>query len=200
MKKFLKPIALTVIISLLLSGVYFQAECKEISNEVFRLHILANSNSGEDQTLKLELRDYILNNTQNIFKNSETKEDTIKIVESNTKHIQEISKSFIKSKGYDYEVNVQVDYEYFSTRIYDTFMMPAGKYDALKITIGSGNGENWWCVMYPPVCLPAAQNNEELENVLDEEQMEIVENENQFEIKFKVVEIFESVLDFFNNL
>ena len=85
----------------------------------------------------------------------------------------------------------------FNTRVYGDIAMPAGNYDALRITIGEGAGHNWWCVMYPPICLPAAEEKQELSDVLDDGQLQIVENEPQYEIKFKFVEIYESIAQFF---
>ncbi len=201
MKKILKLhitkiVLLTFIFSVLFSSVYLSAQCAEISNEVLRLHILANSNSQEDQTLKINLRDYLLEETSDLFLESHSKEESINVVDKNLSKIENLAQEYIYSQGYDYDVKVEIEKIYFNTRIYDGFAMPPGEYDALRILIGSGEGENWWCVMYPPVCLPAAENNEELEEVLDENQMEIVENEPEYEIKFKVFEIFDSVENF----
>lgn len=197
MKNFTKTAVITILLSLIFSSLYFSAECKEISNNVFRLHIIANSDSDEDQSLKLKLRDYILKQSENIFKNAKTKEESINAVQEQLSYIEDLAQKFVYDCGYSYGVKAEIKNMYFNTRIYDNFAMPAGSYDALRITIGRGEGKNWWCVMYPPVCLPSACDSRELEAVLDDKQLDIVENEPKYEIKFKIVEIFEAVQDFF---
>ena len=133
-----KKIILTFTFSILFSSVHLSAECKEISNEVLRLHILANSDSKDDQNLKLKLRDYLLKDTSNIFKGSNSKEDSIRLVKENLKKIENKAQEFIYNQGYIYDVSVEMEKIYFNTRIYDDFAMPPGEYDALRVIIGSG--------------------------------------------------------------
>ena len=199
MKNIVRIAVLTFIFSILFSSVYLSAECSEISNEVLRLHILANSNSEQDQELKLKLRDFLLKETENVFKNCKTKEESIVSANENLSDIEKLSNEFIKTQGFDYKVKVELEEVYFNTRVYDSFAMPPGKYNALRVLIGSGEGHNWWCVMYPPVCLPSAESTEKLDQVLDENQMEIIENEPKYEIKFKIFEVYDAIESFFKS-
>lgn len=199
MKLLIKSAAFGLVLTILLSGLYFHAECKVISNSVLRLHILANSDSEEDQALKLRVRDAVLEKAGYLFSSAHSKEEATKLTKATLSEIEEIAQACITEQGYDYTVKAELTSMFFQTRIYDHIAMPAGVYDALRITIGSGQGQNWWCVMYPPICLPAAEKKDELEDVLEEEQVDILENQPKYEIKFKVVEIFESIANFFTN-
>lgn len=170
----------------------FAHECTEIRKSVFRLHIIANSDSEQDQQLKLKVRDAILKRTKGMF-DCQSAQDAKSSAEKNIVLIESIARQVIKEEGYSYNVKAQVVNMFFNTRQYDDITMPAGKYDALRITIGDAAGHNWWCVMYPPICLPSAQPKKELSDVLTESQTDIVENEPKYEIKFKLVEVIESI-------
>lgn len=187
------------IISVLLSFVNFAGKCEKISEKVFRLHIIANSNSIEDQELKLKVRDRILNDFGKELMYVEDLETSKKIVECNLERIKLIAKDEIKKNGYDYDVSAYIVDMYFDTRKYGKVSLPAGYYDALRITIGKAKGKNWWCVMFPPMCVPAAKGEYELENVLVNEEKNIVFNETQYEAKFKTLELFVLAENFFQN-
>lgn len=187
------------IISVLLSFVNFAGKCEKISEKVFRLHIIANSNSMEDQKLKLKVRDRILNDFGKELMYIEDLETSKKIVESNLERIKLIAKDEIEKNGYNYDVSAYVTDMYFDTRKYGKISLPAGYYNAVRITIGNANGKNWWCVMFPPMCVPAAKGEHELENVLENEEKNIVFNETQYEAKFKILELFVLAEDFFQN-
>ena len=111
--------------------------------------------------------------------------------------LEHAAAEMLRDLGRDEPVSVTLQNERFPTRDYETFSLPAGVYRTLRVTIGAGEGHNWWCVMYPPICLPAAEEKQELSDVLDDGQLQIVENEPQYEIKFKFVEIYESIAQFF---
>lgn len=209
----MKALACGFAISVLFSAVSFETQCKAISKEVFRLHILANSDSDEDQALKLKVRDRILEETGELFVGAETKDDVMHISKKEIARITEIANEVISENGYYYQVQASVVNMPFNTREYETFTLPAGNYDALRIIIGEGEGQNWWCVMFPPMCISAATKSEdsdeedagmknEVENaeeILDENQMEIIENKDKYEYKFKLVEIYESITNYFSN-
>lgn len=165
---------------------------EKISEEVFRLHILANSNSDEDQQLKLKVRDSVLSESAQLFENAGSLEETITICNANIDRFQKTAEKCIKSNGYDYPVKVYVDKEYFNTREYDTFTLPSGIYNALKIEIGEGSGRNWWCVMFPAICLSSA-TEENLDQYLSDEEMELVNSDSKYEVRFKIVEIYEKL-------
>ena len=172
----------------------FNQQCSVIREETFRLHIKANSDNEADQNLKLEVRDEILNETEEMFLNANAKEMAKEISKEQINDIEKIAEEKVKEKGFDYSVSAKVDKMYFSTRYYDTFTLPAGYYDALSVDIGSGSGQNWWCVLFPPLCLPAVteeENQENLDEIYSESQQDIITND-EYEVKFAVVEMFEN--------
>lgn len=168
---------------------------EHISNKVFRLHILANSDSTKDQNIKLMLKNYILENTQDII-GGKTLDEAIENAKNNTKEITDMCNEYLKSKGFDYKVKVNVVKEYFKTRVYDDFTLPAGRYNSLKIEIGEGKGHNWWCIVFPSVCLSAC--TESMNDYLTDDEMSLVSN--TYSPKFKIVEIYESAKEKIENL
>lgn len=173
----------------------FSQKCENIRENVFRLHILANSDSEEDQALKLVVRDGILDLAEEMFKDSVDKAEAIESAKENTLKIKQEAERVLAEKGYDQKVEISVGKAWFNTREYDDFTLPAGEYDALKVVIGEGEGKNWWCVMFPAVCIPAA--TAEIDDALDKEESEIVHNKTVYKPCFKIVEIFESIKRFF---
>ena len=196
-KTIMKALCFGLILSIVFSALYFSAECKTISDSVLRLHILANSDSAGDQALKLKVRDEILKKSGGLLAAASNKEEAERLTAQQMQAIVDDAQEFVYSQGYDYAVTASLLNMPFNTRVYGDIAMPAGNYDALRITIGEGAGHNWWCVMHPPICLPAAEEKQELSDVLDDGQLQIVENEPQYEIKFKFVEIYESIAQFF---
>lgn len=162
---------------------------ENIADKVFRLHILANSDSTEDQNLKLKLKDYILGSTVDLF-TADNLEDNIEIANKNSDKLAELCKEFVERLGYDYDVKVSVVKEFFDTRVYDDFTLPAGMYNSLKIEIGEGKGHNWWCIIFPSVCLSACSQS--MSDYLTEDEMEIIES--GYSPKFKIIEIYEKYI------
>lgn len=199
MKLFEKSLLCGLILSLLFSIVSFSGQCESISKKVFRLHIIANSDSVEDQELKLKVRNRILAQTKELFDTADSKYDAQKITEENLNEIIQIAQDEIRTNGYTYPVSAKVTNMHFNTRRYDTVVLPAGRYDALRIEIGKAEGKNWWCVMFPPLCVSTAQENKKLEDVLSDGELDLTQNETEYEFKFKVVEWFEEVKDFLCN-
>lgn len=168
---------------------------EDISNKVFRLHILANSNSTEDQNTKLMLKNFILENSEDVI-GGKTLDEAICNAKNNRKEITEMCNEYLKSIGIDYKVVVGVVKEYFKTRVYDDFTLPAGKYNSLKIELGEAKGHNWWCIVFPSVCLSAC--TESMNDYLSEDEMKLVSN--TYSPKFKVVEIYESAKEKIKNM
>lgn len=135
----------------------FAAECEELPDRLFRLHILANSDSEEDQNLKYRLRDYLLEDMKDTFTGCTTAEDAKEMAKEKLPEIAEKAQRFIIDSGCDYQITASVENVYFTTRRYGNTVIPAGNYDALRILIGEGKGKNWWCVMFPPLCLGAVE-------------------------------------------
>lgn len=165
---------------------------EQISEEVFRLHILANSDSREDQELKLKVRDDILAAGEKLFKTSSSLEETIELCKKNLDFFQNTAENCLKETGSAYGVKVYVDKEYFNTREYEEFTLPSGIYNALKIEIGQGKGHNWWCVMFPAICLSGV-TDDELNNYLSEDEQKLIYSDSKYEIRFKIVELYEKV-------
>ncbi|MDE6470620.1 MAG: stage II sporulation protein R [Eubacterium sp.] len=164
------------------------ATSEDISNKVLRLHILANSDSTEDQNIKLALKNYFLENTTDLFI-GKTVEENIAIAKENTDYIENLCNQYLSDNGYDYKADVTVDKEYFDTRVYDDFTLPAGIYNSIKIEIGEGNGHNWWCIVFPSVCLSACSTS--MSDYLTDEEMELIND--GYTPKFKIVEIYEKI-------
>ena len=178
---------------------YVNAVSENISNAVFRLHVLANSDSEEDQALKIKVRDELLKYMKSISSNCTTKEEAISIAESHKEEFQKIAENTIKENGYDYSVKINIGNFYFPTKNYGDISLPAGLYDALRVEIGKAKGQNWWCVMFPSLCFIDVSSGvvddeakEELENNLDDESYEIISDTKHSEIKFKfkLIEFF----------
>lgn len=195
MKLLLKSLSLGLILTVIFSLIPFTAQCKSLEKDIFRLHILANSDLESDQELKLKVRDKVLSYTEDLYKDCETKEDTIKVTENNLVNILNVAQKEVYNLGYNYKVKGEITNMYFHTRQYGKFTVPSGFYDALRITIGKGEGHNWWCVMYPSFCLGESSDLEN-SNLTDSEKNLISDNDN-YKIKFQVVEWFEKVKSFF---
>jgi stage II sporulation protein R len=193
MKLIEKSLCLALILTVLFSFTGFTAGCEDISTRVLRLHVLANSDSAEDQALKLKVRDRILTESAGMLDHVTNKEEAKNAVKSRLVQLKAAASDEIKKQGYDYPVNVELTHMYFTTRQYDTVTLPAGDYDALRVTIGKAAGHNWWCVIFPAMCLPSAEEPKELSDVLNANQLQIVEKTGGFEVKFKSVELYEQL-------
>ncbi len=144
--------ALSIIIAMITG---FVKNCEEMQDKAFRLHILANSDSAEDQQTKYEIRDYILSDLDYIFGSCETKDETKALAERNIGFITDKINERLMVAGCEYKAVCTVERCSFGTRKYGDYTLPAGEYDALKITLGKGEGHNWWCVLFPTLCVGA---------------------------------------------
>lgn len=192
MKKLVISLATGLMLSILLSLSQFSVQCQTIRDDVLRLHILANSDSDEDQQLKLKVRDAILANTGHAFASTNTKDEAIANASQSLAQIEQIAAQVIKENGYDYAVKAEVVNMYFTTRQYDNYTLPAGYYDAIRITIGKAEGKNWWCVMFPQLCLPAVSEQEPID-MFDEAQQDIIENGEKYKASFFIIEWLEQL-------
>lgn len=199
MKLFEKVLLLSFVLTVLFSFTGLTAGCEDIPNHVLRLHVLANSDSASDQALKLKVRDRILKECSDMMDNVNNKEEAVSAVKSKLPQLKAAAVDEIRKQGYDYPVDVELTNMYFTTREYDSATLPAGTYDALRVTIGKAQGHNWWCVIFPAMCLPAAEAKKELSDVLNDSQLGIVQGREGFEVKFKSVEIYEQVKAYLEN-
>lgn len=186
-------IAIGIVTAVIFSICSFAKTSEEIRSDVLRLHVIANSDSSVDQNLKLRLRDYILEEGEDIFDGSVNVENAVKKIEPKLAELEKSAETFVKNAGFDYDVKITLSNEYFATRTYESVTLPAGKYLALRVVIGSGEGHNWWCVMFPPMCVPAADKKDEIENVFTDKEIKLVESKPKYEPRFKVVEIYEQI-------
>lgn len=167
-----------------------------VRNDCLRLHIPANSDSEEDQAVKLKVRDEILNEAGELFEDCSTAQEAEEIILRNKDILQKTADRVLRENGFDYKATVSVEKEYFETRSYDNVTLPAGEYTACRITLGEGKGHNWWCVMFPGICLPAAsgENTREVYAVFGENGGDFVTGKSGYKIKFRIVEIVEEIL------
>ena len=180
----IKSAIIAFVLTTLYSVIPFQAVCAEIPNNVFRFHILANSDTEEDQTLKLKVRAKVLERTKILFDTANSKSDAEEFVKANLETIEEIAQNEVCKNGYNYPVKA---------RRYESYTLPAGMYDALRITIGNAKGHNWWCVMYPSICISTAdEGKDRAKDVLSDDEYSLV-TDDKVEYKFFIVELFQKI-------
>ena len=192
MKKFEIAMVLGFVLSVMLTSLFsFASDCSAVRGEVLRLHILANSDSDTDQELKLKVRDRVLEETGELFSGAKSLETAQNLAKENLEKIVAVAQDEITQNGFDYGVTASLVTMYFDTRHYDSYTLPAGMYDAVRIEIGKAEGKNWWCVMFPPICVGSAIDQNELEEILSEKGEEIIEGTQKYRFKFYIVELFE---------
>lgn len=181
---------------------YVDAVSNDISDSVFRLHVLANSDSKEDQELKYKVRDSLIEYMNSLCGNCTNKNEAIEIANNHIDEFKSIAKNTVRSYGYDYDVNVEIGNFEFPVKQYGDISLPAGFYDALRVKIGEAQGQNWWCVMFPPLCFvdidsPVISNEskEKLEDNLTNEDYALISDSSKkdnydVQIKFKLLEFF----------
>ncbi len=180
-----------LICAVLLSFSHFDAACGNLRTSVLRLHILANSDSAVDQAVKLLVRDRILEQGSGIFDCCTNLELAEKTAEENIDRFIKAANEVLAEKELPYTATAAVKTEYFDTRVYDDFTLPAGNYRALTVSLGKAEGKNWWCVIFPTVCLGSAKG--ELSQSAAKESSKIAENAPQYVMKFKAVEWYEEI-------
>ena len=174
----------------------FNASCEELRDNVLRLHIIANSDSKADQELKLKIRDEILKTSNNLFETDTNLEKAISTCQNSIDDFEKIAQRVAEENGFQYDINVKIGTAYFETREYESFTLPAGNYESLIIEIGEAKGKNWWCVIFPQVCIPAA-TEAQLSDSVGERGAEIAQNPQKYVMKFKTVEIYENIKHYF---
>lgn len=172
-----------------------KAEC-EIYDSCVRLHILANSDSEKDQSLKLKVRDKMLEKISSYELKS--KGEALSKIEDDKDELIEIAKEVIKENGEEYDVDLEIGVEKYPTRYYDDFSLPAGKYTSVIVKIGEAEGENWWCVLYPPLCTSAAIKADKdacIDVGLTKDQYNLItQSSGKYKVKFKILEVAANAL------
>ena len=181
-----------LICAVALSFAKFDARCEELRHNVLRLHIIANSDSDEDQKLKLLVRDSILENTSMVFDTCGDLQSAVDVAQSEIEFITEVANKTIAENGFEYGSTARVGTAFFENREYEDFTLPAGEYTSLIITLGEGKGKNWWCVIFPAVCLPAA-GGASLTDTVSEESANMAQNPQKYVMKFKFAEWYEKI-------
>ena len=181
----------------------FAKECDEVKEKTFRLHIIANSDSEYDQRIKYELRDRIADELGAVFGSCTTKEQTKALAQRNLPYIEQRADEFLQSRGWPYTAVCEVCEDEFPTRVYADFTLPSGRYDALRVTLGEGKGRNWWCVLYPSVCIGAASSGKSplpvrtlYENRKAADRMtadSLIDRRNGIEYRFAVYDLIRSL-------
>ena len=180
----------------LISGAVSLQNRDQLADKVVRLHILANSDSEEDQALKLRVRDRVLERATELLEQTGDRREAADVLQSHLPELERIAAEEISDCGYEYDVTAEVANTMFPTKEYDGFTLPAGEYLALRIIIGEGNGHNWWCVVFPPLCTTAAADvpASALAADFDEEEVALVTEENEgYVLKFKAMEWWEAI-------
>ena len=186
-----------ILFSLLTANIsVFGQECAHLRTEVVRLHILANSDSEADQQLKLQVRDNILAELGSVFESPASQPEAKQTAQALLPEIERIAAQTVKEAGQPLAVKAELCRMYFDTRDYGSYSLPAGTYDAVRVYLGVAQGKNWWCVMYPPICVPAALSDpSKLEELPAMQELETLGTEPLFKPKLAVVELFEKVAE-----
>lgn len=171
---------------------YVNAVSKDLEESVFRLHVIANSDSEEDQALKYKVRDALIEYMNTLCRDVSNKEEAIELARLHLAEFQDIAEKTIHENGFSYPVAIEIGNFSFPTKDYGDISFPAGYYDALRVKIGEACGQNWWCVMFPPLCfvnvtsgIVPEESKEQIRQELNEEEYSLVTKEESSEIKFK---------------
>ena len=185
----------------------------DIKDKLIRFHVIANSDTDEDQNLKLKVRDKVVEALSEKLSNVNSLEEAENVLEENIDYVNEIAKEVIKENNYTYEVNTMLSYENFPDKVYGDCVFPQGNYEAFRVIIGEGKGQNWWCVMFPSLCFVDESKNsvdssdlkEEIENIEPKNNETINEDKeknkessnvnNGVKFKFKIVEVINNIFD-----
>lgn len=177
---------------------------KDIASKIIRFHVIANSDSKSDQALKLKVRDKVLQYMQPKLQNSKSIEESREIIRKNNDEIASLAREVIKENKYNYTIKTTLSNENFPIKTYGNITLPQGKYEAYRIVIGNGEGQNWWCVMFPPLCfvditkgqVSYKETEGDMRKVLSPEEYKIVDNQlinsgdkNNIKVKFKILEL-----------
>ncbi len=181
---------------------YVNAVSEDLSESVFRLHVIANSDSKEDQDLKYKVRDSILEYINELAVDCSSKDEVIALATEKQEALHDIAKKVIEENGYDYDVNISIGNFEFPTKTYGDISFPAGNYDALRVEIGEAGGQNWWCVMFPPLCFVDVtsgvvpdESKETIKENLNDEEYDLISDTESPTIKFKF-----SLIEFFKGI
>jgi len=204
MKKFiLTSITIIIIISIVLNGsnVSTKATQSDIASKLIRFHVIANSDDKIDQELKLKVRDSVLKYVSPKLEECKSIEQSRQIINKEDKNIKKIAQNIVNKNGFKYSVATTMSQEDFPVKTYGNITLPQGQYEAYRIVIGNGSGQNWWCVMFPPLCfvditkgdVSFDKTESEMKQVLSDDEYNLVDNtvnSKKIVVKFKLLEMF----------
>lgn len=198
MNRTLSPAALKcgvcfLVCAFLLHFTAFYADCSALKDSCLRLHVIASSDGSADQRRKLLVRDAVLKAGGALFDGSVRAAEAEEKIRPALSTLEQAAEKTLRQHGSDETVTITVGKEYFPVRTYDDLTLPAGMYEAVKVVIGEGTGHNWWCVMFPPLCLPAAEKAQP-DDYWSEEQQEILRQPVKYQARLKIVEWIEKLL------
>ena len=190
--KILLTLLITAISLLTVTGIIPAEEDFEIYDSTLRLHVIANSDSENDQTVKLKVRDAILETVSTY--NAESREQAMKMIEERREELEAVANAVLAEEGLEATAEIEIGQEIYPTRQYENFSLPSGEYTSVKVVIGEGKGKNWWCVLYPPLCTASAIKYDDEATVevgLTKNQYDLITSNKsgQYKIKFKLLEI-----------
>jgi len=202
-KLILTSVAIIIAISIALNNsiVATKATQSDVASKLIRFHVIANSDDEIDQVLKLKVRDSVLKYVSPKLVDSKSIEESRKIINNEDKNIKKIAQTIINKNGFKYTVSTALSQEYFPVKTYGNITLPQGMYEAYRIIIGLGKGQNWWCVMFPPLCfvditrgsLSFDKTKTEMKSVLSDDEYKLVDNtlnSKKIIVRFKLGEIF----------
>ncbi len=202
MKRFFVLLLLLTLFIFVSALSYVNAVSADIANSVFRLHVIANSDSKEDQALKLKVRDELLSYMNTLAKDCSSKEEVVSLAKEHQEEFKLIAEQVICNNGFSYPVSIQIGDSDFPTKTYGDISLPAGTYDALRVQIGEAKGQNWWCVMFPPLCfvdvstgIVPDDSKKEMQESLNDEEYDLISktDNNEIHFKFKLIEFFQNL-------
>lgn len=196
LRKFELALMLALALTLLFGSVLTKTQAS-LADKVIRLHVVANSDSAEDQALKLKVRDKLLQEAEKVMGKADNLQEAEGLLSQTLSSFQKIGSETVAAEGFSYPVTVKLEKTYFPTKEYDGFSFPAGEYTALRVLIGKGEGKNWWCVLFPPLCAGAVSGTVEqtaLKAGLTEADVSLITEKDQgYVLKFKCVEFWEDL-------
>ena len=190
------------VLCILAAGSWLGEEQQELADSVIRFHVIANSDSREDQALKLAVRDRVLEQAKAVYPENATLPQARAALEGALDQLAQAGQAVVEEQGYDYQLTARMEQCWFPTKEYDGFALPAGEYTALRVVIGEGQGQNWWCVAFPPLCLGAAGETVDTAaqaGYFTPEQVSLVTEENTgYVLKFKGMELLGELKEIFS--
>lgn len=175
-------------------GTWAQVRQRDISSSLVRLHVIAASDETAEQELKLRVRDNVLEYLTPVLDKAESPEEAQRIINGELTSIKAAAEACAGGRS----VSVTLGQEYYPTREYEGFTLPAGQYQSLRVILGEGKGHNWWCVVFPPLCVSAAEQNKALDAMSEPERGLITEADG-YELRFRIVELWGELMELLNN-